>query len=232
MEVAALDVGPKHDRTAFVSLRREYAPVEAIILEYRREWEGKRGGQIVERLTSGGKKERIRTVDFVAVERAILAYYKAHPFQEMLYDPYQAAELAQRLKNAGVPVLEFPQTNDRLTPMSNCFYQAVKSGLFVRPADADLDRQAARVVAKQTERGWRISKQESGPIDSIVACAMACWRLMETGGPIDWEALCVLGERAQPVPKCDAFTAVGIGGRPDPDGNPNSFASIWQRMEG
>ena len=223
MKIAGLDVGPKQDRTAFVVSERMYDP-DAVVLRYRNEWEGKNSRLSAAQIDAKGKKRRVPIVDFDAVYLDIVAYFRKFSFQELVYDPYQASSLAQRLELAGVPVLECPQTVERLVPISNTFYQAVAHGMFKHPPDPDLDQQAKRVVAKQTERGWRISKEQSGPIDSMVAAAMTVWRLLEVTGVPDWAGMVSkIGTRESPVPAeslvSATFEGSGLG----------TFAEVWNR---
>ncbi len=101
----------------------------------------------------------------------------------MVFDPYQMVSSAQRLKGAGLPMMEFPETLDRLTAMTSNLYGIIKDrNLAVYPSD-ELRLAIARAVAIETPRGTRIGKHErSHKIDLVIALGMAAL-VASQGGP-------------------------------------------------
>jgi len=96
------------------------------------------------------------------------------------FDPWQLVAVAQRLTVAGLPMVEFPQTLDRLTAVGSCLYELMKYGNLETYADPDIRRAVAQAVAKETARGWRIAKEKaSHKIDVVVALAMAAHAAVE-----------------------------------------------------
>jgi len=81
---------------------------------------------------------------------------------------------AQRLTARGVNIVEFNQSAGNLTEASNNLYELIKGhNLRVYPDD-DMRLAVSRVVAVETPRGWKISKNvQSHKIDVVVALGMA-----------------------------------------------------------
>ena len=108
------------------------------------------------------------------IEETLLRLAERFDVQAVRFDPYQMVAVAQRLQKAGLPMVEYPQTLDRLTAMGSNLYDLLKAGNLEVYADAELRRAVASAVAKETPRGWRIAKEKaSHKIDVVVALAMA-----------------------------------------------------------
>ncbi len=114
-------------------------------------------------------------LDFEAtIERTLLNWNEQYDIQEIRYDPWQTVSVAQRLRRAGLPMVEFPQTVGNLTEASSCLYEQVKGKSITLYADAEMRLAASRAVAIETARGWRIGKEKaSHKIDVVVALAQA-----------------------------------------------------------
>jgi phage terminase large subunit-like protein len=97
--------------------------------------------------------------------------------REVAYDPWRFRSEALRLEEAGLPVVEFPQSTTRMVPASERLYAAVVERRLTHGNDPDLNAHVAGAIAKQTNRGWRLDKSERGAqIDAVVALAMALER--------------------------------------------------------
>lgn len=83
--------------------------------------------------------------------------------------------VAQRLRNHGLPIEEFPQSPANLTSASqNLFELVTAQNLTVYP-DERMRLAISHAIAIETPRGWRISKdKQSHKIDVVIALAMAC----------------------------------------------------------
>lgn len=114
-------------------------------------------------------------LDFEAtIERTLLNWNEQYDLQEVRFDPWQLVSVAQRLKRAGLPMVEFPQTQGNLTEASSCLYEQIKGHSITLYADAEMRLAASRAVAIETARGWRIGKEkQSHKIDVVVALAQA-----------------------------------------------------------
>ena len=115
-------------------------------------------------------------LDFEAtIERTLLEWRERYMIVKVLFDPWQMQAVAQRLRNNGLPIEEFPQSSANLTAASQNLYDLiVGQNLTVYPDEA-MRLAISRAVAVETPRGWRISKSnQSHRIDVVVALAIAC----------------------------------------------------------
>jgi phage terminase large subunit-like protein len=112
------------------------------------------------------------------LEESVEAYIKDlardYTIKEVRFDPYQFARSSQTLAKLGIRMVEFPQTQDRLTSMSQNLYDLIKGGGLVLYRDRQMRDHAQKATAKETARGWRLTKKKaSHKIDLIIALAMA-----------------------------------------------------------
>ena len=100
--------------------------------------------------------------------------------QELAYDPWRARQLALELEQRRIRTVEFPQTAARMSQASDALYRAVVEQRLTHPADVILDRHVAAAVAKDSPRGWTLTKAPGGGnIDAVIALAMAVQRAAE-----------------------------------------------------
>lgn len=108
------------------------------------------------------------------VEAYLLDLQERYQLHRVRYDPYQFHRSATTLAAKGLPMEEYPQSTPNLTAMGQNLFELVKGRNLVFYPDASLREEAARAIAEETTRGWKISKAKSGEkIDQIVALAMA-----------------------------------------------------------
>jgi Phage Terminase len=104
--------------------------------------------------------------------------------REVLYDPTQMQASAQRLRRAGLPMTEYPQTVPNLTASSTNLYELLKGRNLILYPDDEMRLALSRCVAVETTRGWRITKHTAGhKIDIIVALAFAALEPLPQTGP-------------------------------------------------
>jgi phage terminase large subunit-like protein len=116
------------------------------------------------------------------VERTIRELCGRFMVRGIYYDPYQMASVAQRLATAGLPMREYTQTTDHLTEMGSNLYELVKGANLVLYPDDAIKLAMNRAVAKETPRGWKITKEkQSHKIDIVIAMAMAAIAAVERG---------------------------------------------------
>ncbi len=122
-------------------------------------------------------------LDFEAtIEKTLRELQRRFYVREVRYDPFQMVSSAQRLTNAGVPMIEFPQSVPNLTEASSNLYELIKSHNLAVYPDEDLRVAVSRCVALETSRGWRISKEKaSHKIDVVVALAQAALGAVQGG---------------------------------------------------
>ncbi len=154
--VIGIDIGISHDCSAVVALARDE---DKIKLACHRAWQP-------------SKKKKIDLE--ASVEGYIKELAKDYTVKEVRFDPYQFHRSATTLAKEGLNMVEFPQTTDRLTAMSQNLYDLIKGGNLVLYKDREMRSHAEKATAKETPRGWRIVKKKaSHKIDLIIALGMA-----------------------------------------------------------
>jgi hypothetical protein len=114
------------------------------------------------------------------IERTLQEWSNRFQLRRVLYDPWQMQAVAQRLTKSGLPMHEFPQSQGNTTLASQCLYELINGHNLTLYPDAGMRLAASRTVAKETGRGWRITKEKSAhKIDQIVAVALACHCALE-----------------------------------------------------
>lgn len=103
------------------------------------------------------------------------------PGPEYVYDPAFFERSAQLLEGDGLAMVEFPQTDSRMIPASQRFYQLIAEGNLAHNGDPVLKTHVENAIADQKPRGWRLSKPRGSRlhIDAAIACAMASYRAQE-----------------------------------------------------
>ena len=81
--------------------------------------------------------------------------------REVRFDPYQMQASAQRLRRAGIKMVEYPQTVPGLTESSTCLYEAIKARAIIAYPDPDIRLAMSRAVALETSRGWGDRKRKA-----------------------------------------------------------------------
>lgn len=108
--------------------------------------------------------------------------------RRMALDPNHMETLILRLQARGLPAEEYVQSIDNLTRAGDALYTFTKQGIFVRYPQPDLDTHVLAATAKETPKGWRLSKElATSKIDMAVALAMAL-ATARTYGPEDVSA--------------------------------------------
>lgn len=81
--------------------------------------------------------------------------------RHVAYDPRQFAESAAELADAGVPMLEIPQTIERVGPADAHLYDLILAAQVANDGDHDHAQHVNAAVRRSTERGWYLSKNRS-----------------------------------------------------------------------
>lgn len=91
------------------------------------------------------------------------------------YDPWRFRSEAETLSGEGLAMVEFPQTDARMTEASQNFFEAIMKGEVAQDGDPALKRHIHNVTAEQKERGWRMSKPKGSKrkIDAAIAGGIA-----------------------------------------------------------
>ena len=96
--------------------------------------------------------------------------------QWVVYDSYQLARSAEVLESEGIPVLDVPQRPERMTLASATIYKVIQEKRLVHDGDPELRAQVLAGRVKETERGWRLTKDlhSPRPIVGLIALAVGC----------------------------------------------------------
>jgi len=152
-----VDASLKKDRSAVVSVYKDQDG--RILLGPKRFWQ----------------PSKTNPMDLeTTMEAYLLELHQGFILRTVRYDPYQFHRSAMTLRGKGLPMEEYPQTTGNLTDMGQNLYDLVEYGNIILYACKDLRYEATCAVAKETERGFQITKVKSSQkIDEIVALAMA-----------------------------------------------------------
>ena len=126
-------------------------------------------------------------IDFAGIQNEILELAPQLTLTDLAYDPWQATQLAQALREQGVDAVEFRNTVANMSPAMRELEAAIMSGRFHHDGNPVMSWMAANVVAKSDAKDNIFPRKElpDNKIDGIVALLMAIGRAM-------------LGEQAEP----------------------------------
>lgn len=131
-------------------------------------------------------------VPIVEVEDAIRAACGRWQVREIVCDPFRWARTYQTLEAEGLPIVEFPQSPQRMVPATQRFYEAVLNSGLTQSGDPQLARHVDNCTLKVDSRGSRLSKDarnSSRKIDLAVAAVMAFDRASyAVGAPVPFFA--------------------------------------------
>jgi phage terminase large subunit-like protein len=115
-------------------------------------------------------------VDVTDVMAAIREMDKAYRIRSVGYDPRFFDVPAKMLGDEGLPMVEFPQSVERMTAAIGGLYEAIRRGEIAHDADPAFTAQILNAVARYNERGFTLAKAKSrGRIDATIALSMALW---------------------------------------------------------
>jgi len=110
-----------------------------------------------------------------------------HRVASLLFDPFQAYAITQRLETEGygAKLVDVNQMS-QMTQAANLLHEVMTEGRLHLYDHTEVQSHFSWANAKQTERGWRIVKmKQTRPIDFVVALAMALMGCVnETGHAI------------------------------------------------
>ena len=127
--------------------------------------------EIEQYLTKCGDTE----TDLDEVEEYARAFIKAANTRELTYDQWKATQLAQRLeKDCGVPIVEFRQNAQMLSPAMDELEAAIYSGRLHHDNCKVLAWMAGNVVLKYYKTDYKLPTKEKphNKIDGMVALIM------------------------------------------------------------
>jgi phage terminase large subunit-like protein len=114
------------------------------------------------------------------IEAFLLELQRGYRIASVRYDPTQFVRSAATLQQAGLKMVEFPQTSGNLTEAGQTLWDLVRNRHLRLYRDDELRRHALNAVAIETPRGWRLAKDKSSmKIDGAAALSFACLDAVE-----------------------------------------------------
>jgi phage terminase large subunit-like protein len=114
------------------------------------------------------------TIDVAGVEAHLRKLHRTLNVKEFAYDPAYFERSAQALADDGLPMLEFPQSSQRMVPACGHAYEVICSGRVVHGGDPIFSDQVQSASPRVTGEGWRLSKGKAKrKIDAAIALVIA-----------------------------------------------------------
>ena len=163
---AAVDASVKHDSTALTATTFDRETGKARLVNHR--------------IFVPAKG---RPINFENdIEGTLLDWKNRYRIREVRFDPFQMEAVAQRMRRAGLHMVEFPQSQPNLTASSQTLLELIRGQNLIAYPDKELRLAISRAVAVENPRGWRIAKEKSShKIDVVVALAMSCLASVQRG---------------------------------------------------
>jgi phage terminase large subunit-like protein len=150
-----VDVGLKHDSTAVVWCQQR--PDNRLHV-WAKIWHPQPDG-------------RLDVADAMQFLRELTSTYDA---KAVAYDPRFFDLPAQQLGDEGLPMIEFPQSLERMTPAVGDTYERILRGELAHDGDDAFTHQVLSAVGRFNERGFTLAKSKSRDrIDAAVAMCLA-----------------------------------------------------------
>lgn len=100
------------------------------------------------------------------------------------YDPRFFDVPAKMLYDDGLPMVEVPQSVERMTPIIGNVYELIKSGDITHDKDVPFSEQVLNAIPRFNERGFTLKKNQSrGRIDGAIALSLAVDRAQHKTKP-------------------------------------------------
>lgn len=163
--IISLDVGIKRDSTA-------------LMIFQKRKDNGKI--HVVARISQPTKDTAIDITDIMQDIRDLSMKYNV---THIAYDPRLFEVPSKMLRDEGYPMIEFPQSIERMSPAVGDLYEAIMRQEITHDGDNEqFQSHILNAVPRHNERGFMLSKDKShGKIDAAVALAIGWGTLMAPG---------------------------------------------------
>jgi phage terminase large subunit-like protein len=120
-------------------------------------------------------------MDVAAVESHLMEMAQLYDVQEVAYDPAFFQRSAEALAEQGMPMVEFPQSPQRMIPACGHLYETIVNQKLVHDGNPIFSDQVLSAAQRVKDNGWTLSKGKSKrKIDAVIALAMAVDRATTT----------------------------------------------------
>ena len=159
-----VDMALKRDTTAVVLVQH----VEGKLVARAKIW-----------LPEGG------VLDVSAVESYLREVAQQFDIQEIAFDPAFFQRTAEALAEDGFPMVEFPQSPQRMVPACGNLYELIVNQKLAHDGNPLFSDQVLSAAQRMKDNGWTLSKGKSKrKIDAVIALAMASDRATTTPEPV------------------------------------------------
>jgi phage terminase large subunit-like protein len=115
-------------------------------------------------------------IDHSAIKQHLRALSRKYMVKRIVADPRYFELIAVELLDEGLPVMDYPQSPERMYPACANAYELIVSNQLIHGGDATLTDHVLSAAQRQTDRGWMLSKGRSKrKIDACIALVMAAW---------------------------------------------------------
>jgi phage terminase large subunit-like protein len=113
-------------------------------------------------------------VDVSEVEAYLRQVHQMYKVTEFAFDPAYFQRSAEALVDDGLPMVEFPQSGQRMVPACGQTYELIVQGKVAHDGSPTFTDQVLSAAQRMTDSGWRLSKGKSRrKIDACIAMVMA-----------------------------------------------------------
>jgi phage terminase large subunit-like protein len=163
--IVGLDIGLKHDRTVAAVCHAERDDNKTtVVLDRMFVWSG----------------SRAKAVQLSAVGETLQLATRRYNAARVIFDPYQAADLTQRLKARGVSTTEFTFSSSSVGRLGSVLHLLLRNRQLALPDDDALLNELANVRLRETSPGvLRIDHDPDQHDDRAIALALAAQHLLE-----------------------------------------------------
>lgn len=113
-------------------------------------------------------------VDVSEVEAYLRQVHQTYQVAEFAFDPAYFQRSAEALIDDGLPMVEFPQSGQRMVPACGQTYELIVQNKVAHDGSPTFTDQVLSAAQRMTDSGWRLSKGKSRrKIDACIAMVMA-----------------------------------------------------------
>jgi phage terminase large subunit-like protein len=119
------------------------------------------------------KPTKDQAIDVTAVMAHLRELSRTYNLIEIAYDRAYFDVQATDLADEGLPMVDLPQSPERMVPACGGLYEAIMRGELSHDGAADYQRQILNAMPTYTDKGFRLTKSKSrGHIDAAIALAL------------------------------------------------------------
>lgn len=125
------------------------------------------------------------SIDVSGIMQHLRELDAAYDVEAIAYDPRLFEVPSQMLADEGLPMVEMPQSLERMTPAFGALLEAIKRGEISHDGDMAFTTQILNAIPRYNERGFTLQKAKSrGRIDAAYALAMCFDRSQHPVEPV------------------------------------------------